>query len=79
MPIRVRIRGAAARLLLVLVLLASSAATGFSPADAPVGSPSPAVSKDGKKTERAKGNNGKRQDTKDGNGKAKGNDKKRRG
>lgn len=81
MPIRTQLRGAAARLLLVLVLIASSAATGLSPADAPVGSPSPAVAKDGKKNERAKNKDDKGQSKTDGKGKAKDKDKddKRRG
>ena len=81
MPMRVRIpgRGAAVRLLLVLILVAASAAAGLSPADAPVGSPSPAVAKDGKKNERTNGKNGQRQGKNDGKGKAKGKDKQRRG
>lgn len=79
MPMRIRIpgRGAATRLLLVLILLASSAATGLSPADAPVGPPSHAAAKDGKKNERAKSKDNNRQGKTDG--KKKGKDKPRRG
>jgi hypothetical protein len=68
---RVRIRGAATRLLLVLILFASSAATGLSPADAPGGSVPHAAAKDGKKSERTGSKDRKSNGKKDGKRKGK--------
>ncbi len=75
MRVRFPGRGAATRLLLVLILLASSAATGLSPADTPVGSPSHAAAKDGKKSDRAKSKDTNRKGKKNGQQNGKGKEK----